>query len=142
VGSSHTEPGTTAQALVDVAMPQMGVSVAEGTIVKWHKQPGDWVEADETVCEISTDKIDTELPSPATGRLARILVDENTTVGVGTPLAQIDTGSQPGQAHMRRRRRVRSRPPAARTTASRTAPASSLRWSAASRTSTASTCPR
>ena len=46
-------------------MPQMGVSVAEGTIVKWHKHPGDWVEADETVCDISTDKIDTELPSPA-----------------------------------------------------------------------------
>ncbi|MGZ6709483.1 MAG: biotin/lipoyl-containing protein, partial [Solirubrobacteraceae bacterium] len=46
-------------------MPQMGVSVAEGTIVIWHKQPGDWVEADETICEITTDKIDTEVPSPA-----------------------------------------------------------------------------
>ena len=69
-------------------MPQMGVSVAEGTIVKWHKQPGDWVEADETVCEISTDKIDTEMPSPASGRLVRILVEENETVAVGTVLAR------------------------------------------------------
>jgi 2-oxoglutarate dehydrogenase E2 component (dihydrolipoamide succinyltransferase) len=77
----------------------MGVSVAEGTIVRWHKHPGDWVEADETVCEISTDKIDTELPSPATGRLVRILAEENATVGVGTVLAEIDTGAQPGQAH-------------------------------------------
>jgi 2-oxoglutarate dehydrogenase complex dihydrolipoamide succinyltransferase (E2) component len=85
--------------LVEVTMPQMGVSVAEGTIVKWHKHPGDWVEADETVCEISTDKIDTELPSPASGRLVRILVEENKTVGVGTTLAEIDMGAQPGQAH-------------------------------------------
>src|SRR5262245_16994708 len=80
-------------------MPQMGVSVAEGTIVTWHKHPGDWVEADETVCEISTDKIDTELPSPASGRLLRILVEENRTVAVGTPLAEIDTGATPGQPH-------------------------------------------
>ena len=80
-------------------MPQMGVSVAEGTVVKWHKHPGDWVEADETVCEVSTDKIDTELPSPATGRLVRILVEENATVPVGTPLAEIDTAAQPGQPH-------------------------------------------
>src|SRR5688572_6643899 len=81
-------------------MPQMGVSVAEGTVVKWHKHPGDWVEADETVCEVSTDKIDTELPSPATGRLVRILVEENAMVPVGTPLAEIDTGAEPGQAHV------------------------------------------
>jgi 2-oxoglutarate dehydrogenase complex dihydrolipoamide succinyltransferase (E2) component len=94
VSSSRTEP-----ALTEVTMPQMGVSVAEGTIVKWHKHPGDWVEADETVCEISTDKIDTELPSPASGRLVRILAAENETVGVGTVLAEIDTGAQPGQAH-------------------------------------------
>ena len=80
-------------------MPQMGVSVAEGTIVSWHKRPGDWVEADETVCEISTDKIDTELPAPATGRLVEILVRENETVAVGTPLATIDTGATPGEAH-------------------------------------------
>ena len=52
-------------------MPQMGVSVAEGTVVEWRKQPGDWVEADETICEISTDKIDTEIPSPAAGPARR-----------------------------------------------------------------------
>jgi 2-oxoglutarate dehydrogenase E2 component (dihydrolipoamide succinyltransferase) len=80
-------------------MPQMGVSVAEGTIVKWYKQPGDWVEADETVCEISTDKIDTELPSPASGRLVRIVAEENQTVPVGAVLAEIDGGAQPGQPH-------------------------------------------
>jgi 2-oxoglutarate dehydrogenase complex dihydrolipoamide succinyltransferase (E2) component len=95
VSSSRTEQAN----LVDVTMPQMGVSVAEGTIVKWHKHAGDWVEADETVCEISTDKIDTELPSPATGRLVRIAVEENATVGVGTVLAQIDSAAHPGQPH-------------------------------------------
>jgi len=95
VSSSRTEQ----QALVEVTMPQMGVSVAEGTIVKWHKRPGDWVEADETVCEISTDKIDTELPSPASGRLVRILAEENRTVPVGAVLAEIDGAAQPGQAH-------------------------------------------
>ena len=84
---------------VEVTMPQMGVSVAEGTIVTWHKRPGDWVEADETVCEISSDKIDTEIPAPASGRLGEILVNENETVAVGTPLALIDTGATPGQAH-------------------------------------------
>jgi 2-oxoglutarate dehydrogenase E2 component (dihydrolipoamide succinyltransferase) len=77
----------------------MGVSVAEGTIVSWRKHPGDWVEADETVCDITTDKIDTEIPSPASGRLVEILVEENRTVTVGTPLAKIDTGAQPGQPH-------------------------------------------
>jgi 2-oxoglutarate dehydrogenase E2 component (dihydrolipoamide succinyltransferase) len=80
-------------------MPQMGVSVAEGTIVGWRKQPGDWVEADETVCDISTDKIDTEIPSPASGRVVEILVQVNETVTVGTALAKINTGAQPGQAH-------------------------------------------
>jgi pyruvate/2-oxoglutarate dehydrogenase complex dihydrolipoamide acyltransferase (E2) component len=96
VSSSPTESA----ARMEVTMPQMGVSVAEGTVVKWHKHPGDWVEADETVCEISTDKIDTELPSPASGRLVRILVGENATVPVGTALAEIDTGAQPGQPHV------------------------------------------
>jgi 2-oxoglutarate dehydrogenase complex dihydrolipoamide succinyltransferase (E2) component len=96
MSSSRTE----AAPLADVTMPQMGVSVAEGTIIKWHKRPGDWVEADETICEISTDKIDTELPSPASGRLVHVMVEENETVGVGTVLAEIDTGAQPGQPHV------------------------------------------
>jgi 2-oxoglutarate dehydrogenase E2 component (dihydrolipoamide succinyltransferase) len=80
-------------------MPQMGVSVAEGTIAVWKKQPGDWVERDETIVEISTDKIETEIPSPASGRVTEILVEVGVTVPVGEVLAKIDTGSKPGQAH-------------------------------------------
>ena len=85
--------------LVDVTMPQMGVSVAEGTIVAWHKQPGDWVEADEVIAAISTDKIDTDVEAPAAGRLAEIVVAEGETVDVGTVLALIATDAKPGEAH-------------------------------------------
>jgi 2-oxoglutarate dehydrogenase complex dihydrolipoamide succinyltransferase (E2) component len=85
--------------LIEVTMPQMGVSVAEGTIVEWKKRVGDWVEADETICEISTDKVDSEIPSPASGRLAKILVQENETVAVGTTLAELDTSARPGESH-------------------------------------------
>jgi 2-oxoglutarate dehydrogenase E2 component (dihydrolipoamide succinyltransferase) len=74
---------------VDVVMPQMGVSVSEGTITKWLKQQGEQVEADEGLLEISTDKVDTEVPSPASGTLTQILVQEGETVPVGTKLAQI-----------------------------------------------------
>src|SRR5512142_3043761 len=74
---------------VDVVMPQMGVSVSEGTITKWLKQEGEQVEADEPLLEISTDKVDTEVPSPASGTLTQILVAEGATVEVGTKLAQI-----------------------------------------------------
>jgi 2-oxoglutarate dehydrogenase E2 component (dihydrolipoamide succinyltransferase) len=74
---------------VDVVMPQMGVSVSEGTITKWSKQVGDTVEADETLLEISTDKVDTEVPSPASGVVSEILVQEGETVAVGTVLARI-----------------------------------------------------
>jgi pyruvate dehydrogenase E2 component (dihydrolipoamide acetyltransferase) len=74
---------------VDVVMPQMGVSVSEGTITRWAKQVGDTVQADETLLEISTDKVDTEVPSPATGVVSEILVQEGETVEVGTLLARI-----------------------------------------------------
>jgi pyruvate/2-oxoglutarate dehydrogenase complex dihydrolipoamide acyltransferase (E2) component len=80
-------------------MPQMGVSVAEGTVVDWRKQVGDWIEADETIAEVSTDKIDTEIPSPAAGRIVEILVDIGTTVDVGVTLARIATDARPGEAH-------------------------------------------
>src|SRR5579864_6414659 len=73
----------------DVVMPQMGVSVSEGTITRWLKQEGDHVEADEPLLEISTDKVDTEVPSPASGTVTQILVQEGETVDVGTKLAQI-----------------------------------------------------
>ena len=75
--------------LVDVVMPQMGVSVSEGTITKWLKQPGEAVSADEPLLEISTDKVDTEVPSPATGIVQEVLAQEGETVDVGTKLATI-----------------------------------------------------
>jgi 2-oxoglutarate dehydrogenase dihydrolipoamide succinyltransferase (E2 component) len=93
VSSSNTET------LVDVTMPQMGVSVAEGTVVEWKKRPGDWVEVDETICEVSTDKIDTEVPSPVAGRVSELLVEVDQTVDVGTVLARIATDASPGEAH-------------------------------------------
>src|SRR5258705_5523557 len=74
---------------IDVVMPQMGVSVSEGTITRWLKQEGEHIEADEPLLEISTDKVDTEVPSPATGTLTQILVQEGETVDVGTKLGQI-----------------------------------------------------
>jgi pyruvate dehydrogenase E2 component (dihydrolipoamide acetyltransferase) len=74
---------------VDVVMPQMGVSVSEGTITKWLKQEGEHVDADEALLEISTDKVDTEVPSPGSGTLTQILIKEGETVAVGTKLGQI-----------------------------------------------------
>jgi 2-oxoglutarate dehydrogenase E2 component (dihydrolipoamide succinyltransferase) len=81
---------------VDVVMPQMGVSVSEGTITKWLKQEGEHVEADESLLEISTDKVDTEVPSPASGTLTQILVKEGETVAVGTKLGQIGGAASGG----------------------------------------------
>jgi pyruvate dehydrogenase E2 component (dihydrolipoyllysine-residue acetyltransferase) len=78
-----------ATTVVDVVMPQMGVSVSEGTILKWLKQEGEAVEADEPLLEISTDKVDTEVPSPGSGVVQQILVSEGETVAVGTRLAVI-----------------------------------------------------
>src|SRR4051812_31425688 len=81
-------------------MPQMGVSVAEGTVVEWKKQPGDWVEADEIIASISTDKIDTDVEAPATGRVQEILVAVGETVAVGVPMARIATDAKPGEPHV------------------------------------------
>jgi pyruvate dehydrogenase E2 component (dihydrolipoamide acetyltransferase) len=94
VSSSPTETQ-----MVEVAMPQMGISVSEGTIVEWRKRPGDWIEADETVADVTTDKVDVEIPAPASGRLERIMVEPGETVAVGTPLAEIDAAARPGEAH-------------------------------------------
>lgn len=77
--------------LVDVVMPQMGESIAEGTISKWHKKVGDKIAKDETLLEISTDKVDSEIPSPAAGVVAELLYQETTTVGVHTIIARINT---------------------------------------------------
>lgn len=76
---------------VDLVMPQMGESIAEGTIAKWLKKPGDSIERDESLLEITTDKIDSEIPSPETGVLAEILAEEGETVEVGAVLARIET---------------------------------------------------
>src|SRR5215210_1876657 len=78
---------------IEVVMPQMGVSVSEGTITKWLKQEGEEVAADEPLLEISTDKVDTEVPSPGTGTVQQILVQEGETVDVGTKLAVIGSGA-------------------------------------------------
>jgi pyruvate dehydrogenase E2 component (dihydrolipoamide acetyltransferase) len=79
--------------VVEVVMPQMGVSVSEGTVTKWLRHVGDRVQADEPLLEISTDKVDTEVPSPGTGVLQEILVQEGETVAVGTLVARIGTGN-------------------------------------------------
>jgi 2-oxoglutarate dehydrogenase E2 component (dihydrolipoamide succinyltransferase) len=78
---------------IDVVMPQMGESVNEGTIIKWHKKKGDKISKDEILFEISTDKVDTEIPSPSAGILTEIKVFEQETVPVGSVVAIIDSGN-------------------------------------------------
>ncbi|MDO8213841.1 dihydrolipoamide acetyltransferase family protein [Conexibacter sp. CPCC 206217] len=90
--SSRTKPATAAAGLVDVEMPQMGVSVVEGTVVEWKVAIGEEIAAEQTICEITTDKIDTELPAPASGVLREIVVAVGETVEVGTVLARIAAG--------------------------------------------------
>ena len=77
-----------------VEMPQLGETVTEGTILSWAKQPGDVIAEDDVLLEISTDKVDTEIPSPVAGTVLEILVPEGETVSVGTPLAVI---GEPGE---------------------------------------------
>jgi pyruvate/2-oxoglutarate dehydrogenase complex dihydrolipoamide acyltransferase (E2) component len=110
VSSSPTEPGV--EQLVDVTMPQMGVSVAEGTVVEWRKQAGDWVEADEIIASISTDKIDTDVEAPATGRVQEILVAVGETVAVGVAMARIATDAKPGEPHVSERAEPETAAPA------------------------------
>jgi 2-oxoglutarate dehydrogenase E2 component (dihydrolipoamide succinyltransferase) len=78
---------------VSVTMPRLGESVSEGTVTRWLKQEGERVEADEPLLEVSTDKVDTEIPSPASGVLSSIKVQEDETVEVGVELATIDDGA-------------------------------------------------
>ncbi|MDQ3758913.1 MAG: E3 binding domain-containing protein, partial [Actinomycetota bacterium] len=87
-----SSPSSTQQP-VAVTMPQMGISVSEGTILEWRKSVGDAVEADETICDVTTDKVDVEIPCPATGVLAKILAEPGQTLPVGEPIAEIDTGA-------------------------------------------------
>jgi 2-oxoglutarate dehydrogenase E2 component (dihydrolipoamide succinyltransferase) len=85
-------------ARVEVVMPQMGESIAEGTIVKWHKKVGEKVKKDETLLEISTDKVDSEIPSPSAGVLAEIVVQEQQTVAVRTVIAYLETDAAKASA--------------------------------------------
>jgi len=75
--------------MIDMIMPQMGESIVEGAIVRWRKKPGETVKRDEMILEISTDKVDSEIPSPATGVLAEIIAAEGRTVAVGSVIARI-----------------------------------------------------
>jgi 2-oxoglutarate dehydrogenase E2 component (dihydrolipoamide succinyltransferase) len=84
--------------MTDVVMPQMGESIVEGTLTKWLKKPGEHVERDEPLFEISTDKVDTEIPSPTAGTLSEVLVEEGKTVGINTIVARIENGAGSGAA--------------------------------------------
>ncbi|MGN6371564.1 MAG: multifunctional oxoglutarate decarboxylase/oxoglutarate dehydrogenase thiamine pyrophosphate-binding subunit/dihydrolipoyllysine-residue succinyltransferase subunit [Solirubrobacteraceae bacterium] len=97
--------GTTTQDTVDVVTPAAGESVTEGTILEWHVKVGDFIKVDDTIVEISTDKVDVELPSPASGTVSEILAEEGDTVGVGQVIARLvlgestdGNGSAPAQA--------------------------------------------
>ncbi|HEV8089710.1 MAG TPA: 2-oxoglutarate dehydrogenase, E2 component, dihydrolipoamide succinyltransferase [Actinomycetota bacterium] len=79
--------------MTSIQMPQLGETIVEGTILKWLKNEGDQVKADEPLFEISTDKVDTEVPSPVAGTVTKLLVAEGTTVPVGTAVMEIDDGS-------------------------------------------------
>src|SRR3954453_12540401 len=88
--------GTTAEQIIDVVTPAAGESVTEGTILEWQVKVGDFIKADATIVEISTDKVDVELPSPASGTVTEILVEEGDTVTVGQVIARIATGDADG----------------------------------------------
>jgi pyruvate dehydrogenase E2 component (dihydrolipoamide acetyltransferase) len=82
--------------MTDVVMPQMGESIVEGTLTKWLKKPGEHVDRDEPLFEISTDKVDTEIPSPAAGVLKEVLVEEGKTVAISTVVGRIEEGAGNG----------------------------------------------
>src|SRR6201999_2702158 len=84
---------------VEVVMPPMGDSVSEGSILEWHKHEGETVSEDETLVEISTDKVDAEVPAPVTGTVIKIHAAEGDTVGVGSVLAEIAPSNGAGPSH-------------------------------------------
>ncbi|TMM20023.1 MAG: multifunctional oxoglutarate decarboxylase/oxoglutarate dehydrogenase thiamine pyrophosphate-binding subunit/dihydrolipoyllysine-residue succinyltransferase subunit, partial [Actinobacteria bacterium] len=87
--------GTTAEQIIDVVTPAAGESVSEGTILEWHVKVGDFIRANDTIVEISTDKVDLELPAPASGTVTEILIDEGETVTVGQVIARLAVGDAP-----------------------------------------------
>ncbi len=90
--------GTTIKQMIDVVTPAAGESVTEGTILEWHVKVGDLIKVGDTIVEISTDKVDVELPSPASGTVVEILAEEGDTVGVGQVIARLTT-DEGGAAH-------------------------------------------
>src|SRR6202043_3623890 len=96
--TSTTELEESADMAFSVQMPALGESVTEGTVTRWLKQEGDRVEQDEPLLEVSTDKVDTEIPSPAAGVLKKIVAAEDDTVEVGGELAVIGDASEDGEA--------------------------------------------
>jgi 2-oxoglutarate dehydrogenase E2 component (dihydrolipoamide succinyltransferase) len=83
--------------LLEIVMPQLGITVTEGTLVGWHKQPGDRVEPDEAICDVSSDKVDSEVPAPAAGRITELIVAVGTTVEVGTVIAMMQADQESAQ---------------------------------------------
>ena len=108
--------------MTSIQMPQLGETIVEGTILKWLKHEGDAVARDEALFEISTDKVDTEVPSPVAGTVTKILVDEGATVPVGTIVMEVAEEGAPAAAapapwrllQMLRRRRLRAAEPVGR----------------------------
>src|SRR2546421_10345274 len=78
---------------MQVTLPEMGESVTEGTVAKWLKHLGDTVREGEALVEVTTDKVDAEVPAPASGKLVKILADAGKTIAVGAPLAEIEVGA-------------------------------------------------
>ena len=83
--------------LLEIVMPQLGITVTEGTLVGWHKQPGDRVEPDEAICDVSSDKVDSEVPAPAAGRITELIVAVGETVEVGTVIAMMEADQESAQ---------------------------------------------
>src|SRR5271157_6340952 len=105
-GSGHDDPNPTSSfrmcpMAIDVTMPQMGESVVEGTIAKWLVKEGDVVTEDQPLVEISTDKVDTEIPSPGAGRIAKIVAAEGQTIPVGATLAVIEQAGAEAPAKLK-----------------------------------------
>src|SRR3712207_1499724 len=86
------------ESVVQVTLPQMGESVTEGTVLEWHKEEGDHVDADEVLVEISTDKVDAEIPAPVAGTAVRHFAAEGDTVTAGSVIAEIAPGGTNGGA--------------------------------------------
>ena len=127
-----------ADSTVEIQMPQMGESVTEGTVLEWHVSEGDFVEEGDTVVEVSTDKVDAEVPAPASGTITKLLVEVDDEVKVGAALAELEPGAAPrradarGKADLRRRSgasrsRRATRSAAARRTTSRPAESAIVR---------------